>query len=376
MSDKELYEQVLKHKKVLDEIFYDNFHKSLPKFIYELKRRNINIKQDIIQFYYENQALTQIFKPVRKPIEEKINTYPIVSYFPFERVYIDTMYIKEKNRTLGFITIMDLFSKYAYSHMYVLDKDSNNISSKKALNTFQEFFIRLQFFDEPYLINSVVSDMGSEFQGDFNKYLIENDIKHYVVDAGNKKATSPIERFNGTLRLSLMKFRFLNNNKTNNEILVKILTSYNDSVHSSLGMSPLELLNNENKIEIVEKLNTERTKVFENKIPLSGYCRIQLNPDRIFKKIGANWSVDIYKIKSYNPLQNRYELVGGSKTYPEEQLQVIKKDYVMKPNIKIQDIDDIEEENQESIPAGIPGWIPVIREKSSRVRKARAVLDL
>lgn len=192
MGDKGLYEEVLKHKKELDEVFYDNFHKSLPKFIYELKRKNVNVQDKVIQFYYENQALTQIFKPVRSIVKEKKEYYPIVSYYPFERVYIDTMYIKEKNRTLGFINIMDLFSKYAFSHMYVLDKDSNNISSKKSLNTFQEFFNHIQLFDEPYIINSVVSDMGSEYQGEFTKYLIENGIKHYIADAGNKKATSLI----------------------------------------------------------------------------------------------------------------------------------------------------------------------------------------
>ena len=365
MSDSELYQEVLKYKRVLDDIFYDDFHKSLPKFIYELKKKNIELPYNVVKFYYENQAITQIFKPVRM-IQKDEKVYPIVSYYPFERVYIDTMYIKEKRRTLAFINIMDLFSKFAFSRMFVLRKEASNIESKKSVEVFQEFLIRIQLFDEPYLIGSVVSDMGSEFQGEFHKYLMQNDIKHYVVDAGNKKATSPIERFNYTLRLDLMRYRFLNNNKTNNEILTKILDVYNNSVHSGIGTSPVELLQNEKKLEVVESLNKQRSENYSNKNILSGYCRVLLNPDRAFKKIGANWSVDIYKIKKYNYLRNRYELEGTSKTYPEEQLQIVKKEYVMKPNIKI-----VESRERESIVQKVSE-----REKSQRAKKKREVLNL
>jgi hypothetical protein len=91
-----------------------------------------------------------------------------------------------------------------------------------------------------------------------------------------------------------------------------------------------------------------------------------LNPDRAFKKIGANWSVDIYKIKKYNYLRNRYELEGTSKTYPEEQLQIVKKEYVMKPNIKI-----VESRERESIVQKVSE-----REKSQRAKKKREVLNL
>ena len=68
MSDKELYEKVLKYKKILDYIFYDKlfFGKDITKFNEYLKVKKINIQPSIIKFYYDNQAITKIFKPHRE----------------------------------------------------------------------------------------------------------------------------------------------------------------------------------------------------------------------------------------------------------------------------------------------------------------------
>lgn len=87
MSDKELYERVLKNKKVLDDVFYDKkyFSKGLDKFFKYLELNKIDLPYSVIKFYYDNQAIVQLFKPDRD-IGEK-NYHPIIADYNFERVF-------------------------------------------------------------------------------------------------------------------------------------------------------------------------------------------------------------------------------------------------------------------------------------------------
>jgi hypothetical protein len=75
-----------KYKDVLDSVFYssDFFAKSLPKFIKKLQLLNIDIPYNVIEFYYNNQAIVQIFKPVtalKTNHALKTKHYPIISNY-------------------------------------------------------------------------------------------------------------------------------------------------------------------------------------------------------------------------------------------------------------------------------------------------------
>ncbi len=84
--------------------------KSLPKFKHKLKSMNIDVPPKFLQFYYDNQAITQIFRPVHFEKQKYYN--PILSYKPFERVYMDTMYLIYPKQTLAIVNLYDMFSKY------------------------------------------------------------------------------------------------------------------------------------------------------------------------------------------------------------------------------------------------------------------------
>ena len=320
----ELFEKVLKYKKVLDKIFYDNkfFAKGYTKFLKVCHQ--LEIPNNIIKFYYDNQAIVQVFRPDRE--FHDTNHYPILSNYPFERVYIDTMYLSQNNSTLAFCNIMDLYSKYAYSHVFVIG--GNNIKSSQSKQTFKEFLEIIKKFN--YKIESVVSDLGSEYQGEFQQYLKELGIKQYTADSGNKKITSPIERFNGTLRNSLEKYKYLFH-KLDNKELENILYSYNNTHHSSIDDTPENIL--KNKIDL-SNINKEKINNYHRVKPIEGYVRILVNKG-IFKKMGQNWSNEIYKIEKFIPLKNRYLLDNGN-TYPLEDLQLIQKEYLMRPDLIIE----------------------------------------
>ena len=110
-----------------------------------------------------------------------------------------------------------------------------NIKSSPSKQTFKEFFEIIKKFN--YKIESVISDLGSEYQGEFQQYLEELGTKQYTADSGNKKITSPIERFNGTLRVALEKYKYLFH-KLDNKELENILYSYTNTHHSNIDNSP------------------------------------------------------------------------------------------------------------------------------------------
>jgi hypothetical protein len=242
-----------------------------------------------------------------------------------ERVYLDTMYLSQNNSNLAFCNVMDLYSKFAYSHVFVVG--GNNIKSSQSKQTFQEFLEIIKKFG--YKVENVITDLGSEYQGEFQQYLKELGIKQYTADAGNKKITSPIERFNGTLRVSLEKYKYLFH-KLDNKELQNILYSYNNTHHSSIDNTPQNIL--ENDINLND-INKEKINNYHKVKPISGYVRILINKG-VFKKMGANYSTEIYKIEKFLPFKNRYLLDNGI-TYPLEDLQLVEKEYVMKPDLII-----------------------------------------
>jgi hypothetical protein len=236
------------------------------------------------------------------------------------------MYLSQNNSTLAFCNIMDLYSKFAYSHVFVIG--GNNIKSSQSKQTFKEFLEIIKKFN--YKIESVVTDLGTEYQGEFQQYLKELGIKQYTADSGNKKITSPIERFNGTLRVALEKYKYLFH-KLDNKELENILYSYNNTHHSSIDNTPENVL--KNNIDL-SNINKEKINNYHIVKPIEGYVRILINKG-IFKKLGQNYSDEIYKIEKFIPLKNRYLLDNGI-TYPLEDLQLVQKEYLMSPDIIIE----------------------------------------
>jgi len=54
------------------------------------------------------------------------------------------MYLRLANSTLAFINCVDLFSKYAFSKMYVIKHKTQAVSSKDAVETLRGFFIDIK----------------------------------------------------------------------------------------------------------------------------------------------------------------------------------------------------------------------------------------
>ncbi len=340
-------------KKKLDDVFYNqNFlMKSLPKFIHKLNSLNINLPPKLVKFYYNNQAITQIFRPPNFEKQTKYN--PILSFKPFERVYMDTMYLIYPKQTLAIVNLYDMFSKYGDGRIIPISSGAKNISSEKAREAFSEMLDTIRGLG--YEVNSVYTDNGNEYSKYFDNYLTEQHIIHIYGNIDDKRMTSPIERFNKTLRLSMEKYK-MTYGRISKNVLPIIIDAYNNSVHT-IGYSPMQILKDPKIQEKVEAQNTDYRKSIKKTKILTGYVRILLNKD-LFAKTGANWSSEIYKIKKYNLFNNRYVLDGVEGEFSRDELQPIDKNNLMKPNIKVVEEVQVEKPTQEVSETGRP-----VREK-------------
>ena len=87
---KDLLKDVHTYKKILDGIFYGKhlLFKSFPKFLKQVRQEHpeeSKLNYSVVKWYYDNQAIVQIFKPY----EENHVRVPITTTSPFNRIYID-----------------------------------------------------------------------------------------------------------------------------------------------------------------------------------------------------------------------------------------------------------------------------------------------
>ncbi len=78
------------------------------------------------------------------------------------------------------------------------------ISSERTKEALEEMLEGIDKLD--YDVESVYTDNGNEFSKNFDKYLADQKMKHIYGQPDDKRMTSPIERFNSTLRLSIEKY--------------------------------------------------------------------------------------------------------------------------------------------------------------------------
>jgi hypothetical protein len=350
-SVKDRYNDIQKYKKEMDDIFYGHglLMKNFKTFYDAVNKADHDIPYAIAKDYYNNQAVVQIFKPL-KPTK---NHYKIISLVPFERIYCDSMYLTMKNSVLGMINIIDLFSKYAFSKCFILPKGTSAMGSDKAVIAFNEFLSEVKHFDIP--IGIVYTDRGGEFLGNFMKHLENKNIVHVYANAGDKRKTAPIERFNGTLRLMIEKWKVVYA-KVDPRAIQIMVDSYNKVPHAGLKYSPIEILNDksiQDKITanymIIQKEN--KPIVQDDGILVGMYVRVLIKKGS-FKKISPIWSNQVYRIASFN--NGNYKLDGIDGNYKRDELQVVENKLLMNRKVKIAggDVDsDVVSDKSTVVPA-------------------------
>jgi L-rhamnose mutarotase len=139
------------------------------------------------------------------------------------------------------------------------------------------------------------TDQGKEFyNSSVKKLLNKHKINHYSVYSQNKAAL--VERFNRTLRERINKIFTCQGNKIWIDVLPKVINAYNNSVHRSINMKPIDVTDDV-AMDLWMKQNSGVDISKKNRYKIGDVVRISKNAASPFNKnFDQNWSDEVFKI--------------------------------------------------------------------------------
>ena len=249
---------------------------------------------------------------------------------------IDESSLSNYNNNYKFIlTVIDIFTKYAWA---------SPLKNKSGLSLTNGFKIVLsehpQGGSENRTPEKLWVDRGSEFYNKtFKSLLKEYETKLYSTYSDLKVVF--IERFNRTLLHIINIPMFINGDGNWVNILNDVIVTYNNNIHSTINMTPVDASNNPDKVE-----NTFSFKNIKPKLKGGDYVR---NADKrnIFSKgYISNWNRELFKINealktqppTYKIEDFNGEIIKGK--YYEQEL--LKSEFDFESNNKVLDSLDID----------------------------------
>lgn len=302
----------------LDEVYYDP---SNPRSLGGVKRlAESSRKRKQTEEWLSGQDTYTLHKPARKTFKRR----PTIVPGPGVQIQADLIDVRnnaKSNDGINFLlTIIDVFSRKAWV-IPIKSKSGRNVADalKDVLDT------------NSYRV--MQTDKGKEFyNSDVNQLLREKNIKHFSTENETIKA-SIVERFNRTLKDRLYRHMTKTRGQRYIGVLADIVNGYNNTHHSSIGLTPNDV--NQNNSEDVW------IRLYETDIPNPGPS-VRFKPEdyvRITKARGAfergytpNWSTEIFQIlervQNTNPIVYRIVDLSGEKiegTFYAHELQKVQK---------------------------------------------------
>ena len=193
-------------------------------------------------------------------------------------------YGPENNKNYRYVLVtIDNFSKYGWTTPL---KNKNAITIK---NSFENILI-----DSKRKPNLIESDCGKEFYNNiFQDFLNKNDIKLYSRNTFLGAVFA--ERFNPTIRDLLKKPVFEKGDGKWIDILPTITKQYNNKVHSSTKLTPIQASLKKNEGYVYKNLSDKRKKTKPN-FQINDLVRVADLKKMFSKGDTTNWSYKMYKI--------------------------------------------------------------------------------
>ena len=245
---------------------------------------------------------------------------------------------KENKGYRYMLNVIDVFSKYAWS-IPLKDKKATTV-----LGAFEKIVSESK--RQP---KHIWVDEGKEF---YNKYMDEsikeNDIVRYSTHGEHKSAV--VERFNRTLKTNMWKRFTAENTRNWIDMLDKLLRDYNNKVHSTIKMTPVQASLKENEVAVWNNIYRNVKRATNKELfKIGDTVRISRTKGMFEKGYLPNWSEELFtivEVKKTNPptyiLKDTLgEIIAGS--FYNEELQKSKQEvYRIEKVIRKKKIDGVE----------------------------------
>ena len=193
----------------------------------------------------------------------------------------------ENNSNRYLLTCIDVFSKFARV------EPLKNKSGSSLVTAFSKMIAKHQ-------CKLLQTDKGTEFlNGPFQKLLKDHNIRHYTSENDDIKA-SVVERFNRTLKGVMWRYLTHVSNGRYIDVLQQLVSSYNNTYHSSIKMAPAEV-NVQNEDIVRSRLYPPKNLPIKWRYKVGQTVRMKQSK-RVFKKgYESSWTEEIFTIHSLFP---------------------------------------------------------------------------
>ena len=208
------------------------------------------------------------------------------------------------------LLVIDIFSKYGW---IVPLKNKKGVNVAKALeNIFQE--------RKP---EKLWTDKGTEFYNKDVKKLLD------IYSTENEEKSSMVERWIRTMKEKMWKYFTDNNTYRYIDILPDLVEDYNNTVHTSIKMTPIEASKKKNELIAWRNLYPDRYKIhnLQPKFSVGDEVRITKKKKVFEKGYTTRWTEEIFtikKIQNTNPITYKLEDLQGEEikgSFYEPELQ-------------------------------------------------------
>ena len=223
----------------------------------------------------------------------------------------DMTALSEYNEGYRFLLlVIDIFSKYGW---IIPLKNKQGITTANALETiFKERKPKKLWVDK-----------GKEFYNNNVKGLVE------IYSTENEEKRSIVERWIRTMKEKIWKYFTDNNTYTYIDVLPDLVEDYNNTVHSSIKITPVEASKKKNELTVWRNLYPDRYKINDitPKFSAGDEVRISKKKKTFEKGYTTRWTEEIFtitKIQNTNPITYKLADLQGKEiegTFYEAELQ-------------------------------------------------------
>ena len=242
-------------------------------------------------------------------------------------------YAKENDNYNYILTAIDVYSRYAYA------RPLKNKTAACVIKAFKSIFTENDG-QQPLFLQT---DEGREFENKYFREFLGDKTKQFSVKSQFKACI--VERFNRSLKERMFRYFTHTNSRQWIHVLQKFVDGYNNSVHRTIGMTPMQA----KKPKMHKKiLDSQAKRVMSKKIRVlfkkGDYVRLSKQKKLFEKGYTPRWTREIFIVekvsKKYPPVmysvKDRHGEVIAGKFYNQE-LQKVKKpdDYIVEKILQV-----------------------------------------
>ena len=285
-------------------------YSSVDKIFRAGKKEFPKLRKKAVELWFQKQPTATLHKPVRYKFSRN-KTIVMGLGTQIQVDLCDMRNISKYNDDYNYIlTGIDCFGRRGFAEK-VKNKSGKEIVKRLKLIFEECSFKRLQ------------TDKGREFLNVDVKQLLKDTNTELWISENDDVKAALVERFNRTLKDKMYKYFTANNTKRWIDILDKLVDNYNNTVHSSIKMKPIDV----KKQDVISlgRILYPVTKTKSFKYSIGDIVRISKAKKAFRKGYLASWSTELFKIISRfgrtNPVYEIADLNGikvKGKFYTEE----------------------------------------------------------